>query len=133
MSRFYLFDCRGDGPSSAIPALIGGPTSFDRLAPKPATPAYIRYDNPPLSFDGELFGASELQGFRTRFRVYDYGVISLALPFTGSCASSATTINCLMTSSGRSTRGCSIRAGIERWVGFRYTRASRPLLVHRRQ
>ena len=86
---FYLFDIAETVDLQAIPALIGGPTSAARLAPKSATPAYVQYDKPPLSFDGELIGLTEVSGFRTRFRFYDCGVISLALsrayygPWTG--------------------------------------------------
>jgi hypothetical protein len=85
---FYLFDVAETISLQAIPALVGGPAVAARLAPKPATPAYVRYENPPLSFDGELVGAAEVEGFRARFRVYDYGVISLALsrPLSGSWA-----------------------------------------------
>jgi hypothetical protein len=65
---------------------VGGPAIPARLAPKSATPSYVQYDKPPLSFGGELVGVGELEGFQTRFRAYDYGVVSLALsrPFAGS-------------------------------------------------
>jgi hypothetical protein len=45
----------------------------------------VQYEKAPLSFDGEAVGCGEVEGFRTRFRVYDYGVISVALsrPFEG--------------------------------------------------
>src|SRR5689334_18364764 len=83
---FYLFDVAETIDLAAIPTLIAGPAVAARLAPKPATPAYVQYDKPPLSFDGEVVGVGELDGFRVRVRVYDYGVISLALSrsFSGS-------------------------------------------------
>ena len=64
---------------------VNGAATPARLAPKPAMPSYVQYEKPPLSFDGELVGAGELRGFRVRCRVYDYGVISLALtqPYAG--------------------------------------------------
>ena len=82
---FYLFDVAETVNLAAIPALIGGPTVAARLAPKSPTPAYVQYENPPLSFEGDLIGVSDIAGFRTRFRFYDYGVISVALsrPFSG--------------------------------------------------
>ena len=82
---FYLFDVAETVELAAVPALIGGPTVAARLAPKSATPAYVQYEKPPVSFDGELIGIADVAGFRPRFRVYDYGVISLALsrPFSG--------------------------------------------------
>src|SRR5262249_34004425 len=82
---FYLFDVAETVTLNAIPSLIGGSATPARLAPKPVTPPYVQYDKPPVSFDGEAIGCAELKGFRTRFRVYDYGVVSLALsrPFSG--------------------------------------------------
>ena len=82
---FYLFDVAETIDLQPIPGLIGGPTVTARLAPKQATPAYVQYDNPPVSFDGDAVGAGDVDGFHPRFRVYDYGVISVALtrPFSG--------------------------------------------------
>jgi hypothetical protein len=82
----YLFDVAESVSLQAVPRLVGGSTEPARLAPKPATPAYVQYDKPPLAFDGEAVGIGDLDGFRPRFRVYDYGVISVALtrPLTGS-------------------------------------------------
>jgi hypothetical protein len=82
---FYLFDVCETADLQAIPALIGGPTVAARLTPKSPTPAYVQYDKPPLSFDGELIGIPDIAGFRARFRIYEYGVISIALSrrFTG--------------------------------------------------
>ena len=83
---FYLFDVAETADLSRVPALIGGSATPARLAPKPATPPYVQYDKPPLSFDGEAVGIAEVSGFRSRVRVYDYGVISVALTqsFSGS-------------------------------------------------
>jgi hypothetical protein len=83
---FYLFDVAESADLAAVPGLIGGPTVPARLTPKPATPAYVQYDKPPLSFEGDAIGIAEADGFRSRIRVYDYGVISVALtqPFEGS-------------------------------------------------
>jgi hypothetical protein len=82
---FYLFDVCETADLQAIPAVIGGPTVAARLTPKSPTPAYVQYDKPPLSFDGELLGIPDIAGFRARFRIYEYGVISIALSqrFTG--------------------------------------------------
>lgn len=86
MIAFYLFDVAESADLTRVSALIGGPATPARLAPKPATPAYVQYDKPPLSFDGEAVGFVEVAGFRVRLRVYDYGVISVALQqrFAGS-------------------------------------------------
>ena len=41
-------------------------------------PLYIQDDKPPLSFDGEVVGLHEVDGFKARIRLYDYGVVSIA-------------------------------------------------------
>src|SRR5437660_2159648 len=86
IALFYLFDVAETIDLQVVPRLVGGPAVAARLAPKPATPAYVQYEKPPLSFDGDAVGVGELDGFRVRVRVYDYGVISLALSrsFAGS-------------------------------------------------
>jgi hypothetical protein len=76
---FYLFDVAETIDLAAIPRLIAGPAVAARLAPKPATPAYVQYEKPPVSFDGEAVGIAEIESFRVRVRVYDYGVISIRL------------------------------------------------------
>src|SRR5262245_52642058 len=76
---FFLFDVAESANLSRVSALIGGPATPARLAPKPATPPYVQYDKPPLSFEGEAVGVNEIEGLRARVRVYDYGVISVAL------------------------------------------------------
>ena len=76
---FYLFDVAETIDLSAISSLVGGLTTAARLAPKPATPPYVQYEKPPVSFDGSAIGLGELDGFQARLRAYDYGVISLAL------------------------------------------------------
>jgi hypothetical protein len=85
IDAFYLFDVSDSADLKAIPALIGGPAVPARLAPKPATPSYVQYENPPLSFDGAAIGVNDFEGFRSRIRVYDYGIVSVALqrPFEG--------------------------------------------------
>ena len=85
---FYLFDVADAIDLDAVPALIGGQAVVAKLAPKPATPPYVQYERPPLSFDGDAVGVSHVDGFRARIRLYDYGVISVALsgPFAGDWA-----------------------------------------------
>ena len=56
-----------------------GPTSEARLVPKSSTPPYLQYQQPPLSVEGGALGVPELAGFRARFKIFDYGVISVAL------------------------------------------------------
>jgi hypothetical protein len=76
---FYLFDVAESADLHAVPPLIGGPAIPARLAPKPATPAYVQYEKPPLSFDGEAVGCAAIDEYRVRVRVFDYGVVSVGL------------------------------------------------------
>src|SRR6267378_3755039 len=46
---------------------------------RPTTPAYVQYKQPPLSIEGEAIGIAEIAGFRVRFKIFDYGVVSVAL------------------------------------------------------
>jgi hypothetical protein len=82
----YLFDVAETIDLRPIPDLIRGPTVAARLTPKQATPPYVQYEKPPVSFDGDAVGVGDIDGFRPRFRVYDYGILSVALrkPFAGS-------------------------------------------------
>jgi len=41
----------------------------------------VQYQTPPLVIDGDAVGLRALQACRPRFKVFDYGVISLALMF----------------------------------------------------
>jgi hypothetical protein len=84
---FFLYDVAEAINLQVVPSLIG-PTSEARLAPKPTTPAYIQYHQPPLLIDGESVGRPEIDGFRARFKMFDYGVVSVALvrPLPGSWA-----------------------------------------------
>lgn len=83
-----MFDIAESIDLTAVPTLIGGPTVAARFSPKPLTPTYVQYDKPPLSFDGDVLNAGTLDAFHVRFRVYDYGVLSIALtqPMMGSWA-----------------------------------------------
>lgn len=85
---FYLFDTCETVDLATVAGLMGAEAAPARLAPKPATPAYVQYEKPPLTFDGEAVGDPESDGFRARIRLYDYGVISIALArsFEGSWA-----------------------------------------------
>jgi hypothetical protein len=50
-----------------------------RLTPKATMPPYVQYQQPPIAIDGSAVGVPDLDGFRVRFKTYDYGVISVAL------------------------------------------------------
>jgi hypothetical protein len=88
ITAFYLFDIADEIDLAAVPRLLGTPAAPARLAPKPLTPASVRYQQPPLVVDGDALGLPALKGCRHRLKIFDYGVISLALtlPVTGDWA-----------------------------------------------
>ncbi len=85
ISAFYLFDIADAIDLNRVAQLLGGAAQATQLAPKPATPAYVRYQVPPLQIDGAAVQAGELQGYHVRLKLFDYGVVSLALsrPISG--------------------------------------------------
>jgi hypothetical protein len=86
VTAFYLFDVAEAIDLKAVPGLLPDQTSAARLAPKPVTPSYIQYQEPPpLLVDGEAVQQPQLDGFRVRIKLFEYGVVSLALtrPFAG--------------------------------------------------
>ena len=85
LTAFYLFEVADAVALDRVAGIVGQAASPAKLSPKPATPAYVQYQQPPMTFDGAVFDVPEARGLRVRVRVYDYGVISIALsrPFTG--------------------------------------------------
>jgi hypothetical protein len=74
----YLFDVAEGADLRAAAAAVGSGVRA-RLAPKPATPAYVQYQQPPLWFEGAAVDFPLIDGFRAGFKLFDYGVISLRL------------------------------------------------------
>jgi hypothetical protein len=83
---FYLFDVSESASLDRLSALLQTPAQPAKLTSKPAIPSYVRYQTPPLQFDGEVLGLPPLAGFQVRVKMFDYGVVSLLLtkPFSGS-------------------------------------------------
>ena len=87
VTAFYLFDVAEAIDLKAVPRLLTAQTSAARLAPKPVTPSYVQYQEPPpLLVDGDALGQADVDGFHVRIKLFEYGVVSLALsrPFRGS-------------------------------------------------
>ena len=87
LTALYLFDVAEHFDLRRLRASIGAGTEA-QLTSKSTTPAYLRYQTPPLVADGEAVGLSAIDGFRPRLKFFDYGVVSLALTrsFTGTWA-----------------------------------------------
>jgi hypothetical protein len=74
----YLFDVAEAIDLKAAAADISSSVRAT-FAPKTATPAYVRYQQPPLLFDGAVVDIPSIDGFQAGFKVFDYGIISLRL------------------------------------------------------
>ncbi len=74
----YLFDVAEAADLRAAATHIGGSVR-SKFAAKPATPAYVQYQQPPIVFEGSAVDVPVLDGFRAGFKLFDYGVISLRL------------------------------------------------------
>jgi hypothetical protein len=77
VTAFFLFDVAESFDLPAIDRLIG-PTTQTRFAPKSTAPSYIQYHQPPLTIEGTALD-SDSGSFRVRFKIFDYGVISVTL------------------------------------------------------
>ncbi len=78
VTAFFLFDV-ADAIDLARVQLDLGAGVAARLAPKPTTPPYVQYRQPPIALDGAAVAMPESDGFTVRFKVFEYGVISVAL------------------------------------------------------
>jgi hypothetical protein len=78
VTAYFLYDAAEVIDLAAVGTLIGG-TSRVRLTPKTTTPSYVQYEQPPLTIDGGAIGLPEALGFTVRFKLFNYGVISVAL------------------------------------------------------
>lgn len=87
LTALYLFDVAEQIELSALRGLLGGGASA-RLASKPSAPPYLQYQTPPLVVEADHAGIRVPDGFRGRFKFFDYGVVSIALsqPFSGAWA-----------------------------------------------
>jgi hypothetical protein len=88
VTALYLFDVARSIDLVAIEAQVGGQAARASLGDKSAGPSRSRYVTPPLVVDGYVLGCTDVGGFRSRVKFYDYGVVSLTLTraFSGSWA-----------------------------------------------
>ena len=78
IAAIYLFDVAEAIDLRSAASAIGSSVRA-KFTPKPATPAYVRYQQPPLLFDGAGVDVASIDGFRVSVKVFDYGIISLRL------------------------------------------------------
>ena len=77
VTAFYLFDIGDAIDLKRVSEQIEASTT--RLATKPPSPIYLQYQQPPVVIEASAIGAGEIEGFRARLKVFDYGVVSVAL------------------------------------------------------
>jgi hypothetical protein len=78
LTALFLFDVADAIDLRMIRTLVEA-TAPAPLTPKVTTPSYVQYSQPPIAFDGHTIGIGEVEGFRAKFKAFDYGVVSLAL------------------------------------------------------
>ena len=78
LTAFFLFEVGDAIDLETVGAQIDVTVSA-RLPPRPATPPYIQYQQPPLTMDAAAIGLADVNGFRVRLKAFDYGVVSVAL------------------------------------------------------
>ena len=78
VTAFFLFDVDEAINLDQVRRVIQT-TSPSRLASRSAMPAYVQYQQPPLAVGGDSVGIEGVAGFRLRFKIFDYGVVSVAL------------------------------------------------------
>ena len=78
VTAFFLYDVAEAIDLHAVGGLVG-PTASARMASKPPAPPYIQYANPPITIEGHALHLGDLHGWTARFKVFHYGVISIAL------------------------------------------------------
>jgi hypothetical protein len=78
INAFFLYDVAEAIDLGAVAGLVSA-TAPVHIAHKPQGPAYIAFKHPPVSIDGPAIGAPAVEGFAVRFRLFDYGVVSVAL------------------------------------------------------
>ncbi len=85
---FDLFEVAQAIDLQAIRGRFGASATVASLADKTPGSTRLHYIEPPVIIDGAAFGIGEIDGFRVRLKVYEYGVFSLSRTrrFTGDWA-----------------------------------------------
>lgn len=77
ITALSLFDVSESIELARLAELLPAPAPRAKLAPK-ASPSYVEYSVPPVQMDGDAVGFPDVDGFRVRIKVFDYGVVSCA-------------------------------------------------------
>lgn len=77
VTGFFLYDVAEAIDLDAVGRLM--PSTPARMAPKPPSPPYVQYAQPPVAIDGRAIDLPLLDGWQVRFKALACGVVSLAL------------------------------------------------------
>jgi hypothetical protein len=78
LTALFLYDVAEAIDLATVSALIG-PTTASRVGPRPPAPPYIQYAHPPVTIEGQALDLPHLDDWQLRYKVFDYGVVSVAL------------------------------------------------------
>ncbi|MGH9315307.1 MAG: hypothetical protein ACRD09_15910 [Vicinamibacterales bacterium] len=76
---FFLFDVSESIRLEELRSLAGLGTTSTRFTTRVAAPAYVQYQPPPVTLSGAALGMKTIEGFKAAFKIYEYGVVSVAL------------------------------------------------------
>jgi hypothetical protein len=76
---FFLFDVAESIRMEDLLSLAGLSSKSTRFTTKVAAPAYVQYQPPPVALSGDVVGMKTIQGFKAAFKIYEYGIVSVAL------------------------------------------------------
>jgi len=78
VTALFLFEVANAIDLDAVRRHVAATTQAS-LSTKPPAPAYLQYAQLPIVIDGAALDAGDAHGFRVRFKIFDYGVVSVAL------------------------------------------------------
>ena len=77
-TAFFLYDVAEQIDLAAVTRLVAT-TAAAPVPAKAPVPPYLQYAQAPVTIDGGAVGTADHAGWRVRFKLFDYGVISVAL------------------------------------------------------
>jgi hypothetical protein len=88
VAAFFLFDVSESIRLDQVRSLTALGTTSTRFTTRAGAPAYVEYQPPPVTLSGSALGMTTIDGFKAAFKIYEYGVVSVALTldFQGSWA-----------------------------------------------
>ncbi len=76
---FFLFDVSESIRLDEVRSLTALGTASTRFTTRAGAPSYVQYQPPPVTLSGSALGMKTIDGFKAAFKIYEYGVVSVAL------------------------------------------------------